>query len=143
MLRVVLDTNVILSGTIRSKGNAFSIIEAWRGRRFLLITSDALVEEVRRVLTYAKFHAYDITPHKSRQLIQSLRRYGISTEGKLQVSAIPEDPQDNQVLAAAVEERAEYIVTGDKHLQILRRYGPTLIVSPAEFVGILERKTGG
>src|SRR3990172_13073125 len=136
MLRVVLDTNVIVSGTIQSRGNPFRIIEAWRQGRFLLVTSNALVEEVRRVLTYPRIQKYGITPQQIRRVIQTLKRYGVSTEGKLKVSAVPEDPQDNQVLAAAIEGVADYIVSGDEHLKNLKRYQTISIVTPREFIEI-------
>ena len=139
MLRVVLDTNVIVSGTIQNRGNPFRILEAWQQGRFLLVTSDALLEEVRRVLSYPRIQKYGITPQQIRRVVQTLKKYGVSTEGKLQVSAVPEDPQDNQVLSAAIEGVADYIVSGDEHLRNLKQYQTISIVTPREFVDILKK----
>lgn len=139
MLRVVLDTNIIVSGTIQGRGNPFLIMEEWRKGHFLLITSEALIEEVGRVFSYPRIQEYGVTSTQIQGVIRLLRRYGISTPGKLKVSDISEDPSDNQVLSAAIEGNADYIVSGDQHLQKFRRYKGIAILTPREFLDILKR----
>lgn len=52
MLRVVLDTNVVVSGLLAPHGTPAVALDAWRERRYLLLTSPALVRELRRTLSY-------------------------------------------------------------------------------------------
>ncbi|MEK7825113.1 MAG: putative toxin-antitoxin system toxin component, PIN family [Nitrospirota bacterium] len=138
MFRVVLDTNIIVSGTIQGRGNPFLIMEEWRKGHFLLITSEALVEEVERVLSYPRIQEYGVTSSQIQGVIRVIRRYGISTPGKFKVSDISEDPSDNQVLSAAIEGNADYIVSGDQHLQKFRRYKGIAILTLREFLDILK-----
>ena len=52
--RVVLDTNVYVSGTVLSHGTPFDILEAWRRQAYVLITSEAIIAEIERVLHYPR-----------------------------------------------------------------------------------------
>ena len=54
MLRVVIDTNVIVSGILSRTGAPAELLNAWRQRRFLLLSSPAIVAEVRAVLQYPR-----------------------------------------------------------------------------------------
>ena len=54
MLRVVLDSNVILSGLMSPKGTTGKIIQAWKDNRFTLLICEAQLEEIKRVLAYPK-----------------------------------------------------------------------------------------
>ena len=56
-MRVVLDTNVLLSALISSFGPPGVIYRAWRGARFEIVTSRAQVDELRRASRYPKFKA--------------------------------------------------------------------------------------
>ena len=139
MLRAVLDTNVIVSGTIQNAGNPFTILEAWGKDVFILIVSSALIDEIKRVFYYPKIRKkYKITEKQIRGVIRNLRNYSIMTPGKLKLHVIKRDPQDNEVLIAALEGNADYIVSGDYDLKELKSYKGIRIVSPAEFVKLLE-----
>lgn len=60
--------------------------------------------------------------------------------GQIKVDAIVADSTDNMFLSAALEAGADFLVTGDHHLLQLHTYQGISIVSPAEFLAILERK---
>ena len=140
MLRVVLDTNVIVSGTIQNAGNPFRILEGWRKGHFILIASYALIDEARRVLHYPRVKKkYHITEKQIRGVIKNLRNYSVITPGKLKLRVIERDPNDDEVLIAALEGEADYIVSGDSDLKELKSYRGIRIVSPAEFVKLLGR----
>ena len=81
---------------------------------------------------------YKITEKQIRGVIRNLRNYSIMTPGKLKLHVIKRDPQDNEVLIAALEGNADYIVSGDYDLKELKSYKGIRIVSPAEFVKLLE-----
>ena len=54
MLRVVLDTNIIVSSLISKSGPPAQIIDAWRQLKFILITSTAILEELRAILKHPR-----------------------------------------------------------------------------------------
>jgi len=73
-------------------------------------------------------------------VLKTLKTYSIQTPAEIQIDAIPEDPQDNKFIIAAIEDKADYIVSGDRHLKSLKSYQGIAIVSPSEFVQILRSK---
>jgi len=138
VLRTVLDTNVIVSGTIGNSGSPFIILEAWRKGRFILITSQTLIDEVERVFRYPRIQKkYHITEKQVTNVIKNLINYSISTPRNIKLSVITKDPPDNEVLIAALEGEADYIVTGDADLLELKSYKGIKIVLPSEFVELL------
>jgi len=71
-------------------------------------------------------------------LIDELETAGIKTPAQLKLKVIEIDPADDKFLVAAIEGKADYIVSGDKHLKTLGSYQGVQIVTPVEFVKILE-----
>jgi hypothetical protein len=66
-----------------------------------------------------------------------LRTFAEVAPGLLVLDAVPDDPKDNHVLAAAVETSCEYIVSGDRHLLDLHEFRGIKIVTPREFLALL------
>lgn len=58
------------------------------------------------------------------------------------LDAVPDDPDDNMVLECAIEGRAQYIITGDKHLLVLKKFRHIQIVSANDFLKILSQTAG-
>lgn len=72
-----------------------------------------------------------------------LRTYSINTPSNMKIDAVPEDPQDNKFITAAIEGEADYIVSGDRHLRDLKNHQGIPIVSPSEFLQIIGLKSKG
>ena len=139
MLRVVLDTNVIISGTIVAHGTPAQILDAWRKDDFIIIVSEPILREIEKVFHYPRIKERRcLTDRDIESVLQSLRRYGINTPSELKIEAIPEDPEDDKFIIAAVEGDADYIVSGDRHLKALKSYRRIRIVSASEFVQALN-----
>lgn len=137
-MRVILDTNVLVSALLVKGSAPARIVDAWIEGRFLLVTSDAQLEEFRRVTRYPRVRPY-VEPAEAGSLVNGLRRFAevCSTLPDVGASA---DPADNFLLAMAQTVAAEYLVTSDKRgLLALNRFGVTRIVSAARFIQILER----
>ncbi|MFQ5796610.1 MAG: putative toxin-antitoxin system toxin component, PIN family [Candidatus Bipolaricaulia bacterium] len=138
-MKVVLDTNVLISGTILNHGPSYEILEAWRSGRFLLITSESLIQEAQEKLLEPRIRE---TYHLSRGMIQgvltALRKHSRRVPGTLSLQVIVEDPDDDQVIIAAVEGSVDYIISGDPHLRDLGAYQGIKILPPAEFARLLE-----
>ncbi len=139
MLKAVVDTNVLVSGTILSRGNPFEILEAWRRYEFTLITSPEITTEVEAVLRRPMFYKeYGLTESLVSRLITVLNLEALAVNPKA-ISSLPGiEPADLKFLACAEAAAADYFVTGDRALLNLRAYNATLIVSPGIFLHILR-----
>ena len=137
-MRVVLDTNVLISALLTSSGPPATIVEAWRQGRFDLVTGSAQVEEFKRATRYAGLASY-ISRAETGVLVNGLRQAEVFLRRLPDVSGSA-DPDDDFLLAMAVAGRADYLVTGDwRGLLSLDRIGTTRIVTARRFATILFR----
>jgi hypothetical protein len=138
-LRVILDTNVLLSALIRVDSKPYKLVRGWLDGRFALVSSEAQIEELRRVSRYEQIRRY-FAPAEIGWLINRVR------DRALLVAPLPkvdtaEDPADNYLLAMAVAGEADYLVTGDRSdLLALGRHGATRIVSVQHLITALRLK---
>ena len=138
-MKVVLDTNLFVSATIASQGKPAQILDAWRARRFGLVIREDILEEIREVLCrphIRKRHQW--TQEEIDCFLDGLGEMATITPGELEVKAVADDPDDNMYLACAVEGEADYIVSGDQHLLKLGAFKGIQIITPAQFLDILE-----
>ena len=140
MQRVVLDTNVFISGILTRRGVASRVLEHWRSRRFLLLVSPGIITEIKRTLNYPRLKKrYAITDGDISQLIELLERDALLVPGKADVAgAVPGDPDDEKFLACAMKGQADFVVSGDHHLLKLGQYHDIPIISVRQFLELLE-----
>jgi len=139
VLKAVLDTNVIVSGTIIDTGIPFELLKAWREQKWNLITSPQILQEVQRVLTLPRIsQVYAPTGQDITDLIRLLTHRATLVPGRLTIPRTVRDPEDDHLLACAKEGAADYIVSGDQDLLTLTSYEGIPIVTPAAFAAILR-----
>ena len=104
MLRVVLDTNQFVSSVLVRHGLPAQVIDAWRRREYLLVTSPAIMTEIRATLDYPRIRRkYPLTDEQVERLITLLEQDALVVSGKVDTEgAVPDDPDDDMVLACAV-----------------------------------------
>lgn len=136
MLRVVIDTNVIVSGILSRKGAPAELLNAWRERRFLLLSSSAIVAEVRAVMQYPRIrHKYHLSDEEIEQVIALLEHDAMLVAGEASVTgSLPDDPMDEMFLACALDGQADIIVSGDHHLLDLASYRDIPIMTARQFL---------
>lgn len=129
-VRVVLDTNVLISG-IFFNGPPAHILQAWREARFDLLLSRPILEEYQRVteILNRKFPSVDAS--KIIRLIAIHSRIIITEDISIAVS---QDPDDDKFIECAVAGKADVIVSGDKHLLEIGSYENITIVTPRQFL---------
>jgi putative PIN family toxin of toxin-antitoxin system len=138
-VRVVLDTNVIVSATLIRGGNEDRILRAWQRGMFDLVLSHEIIEELARALSYDKLRKSRwITDEDTLELLETLARSSVLVPGRVKVKA-SRDPADDKFLVAALEGEAAFVVTGDRDLLDLMHYREIRIVRPARFLEIIER----
>ena len=142
MIRAVFDTNVFISALFNPKRPPAQLLELALQGKIKLIISPHLLGEIERVLTYPRVQKLlkkrKTTPREIEEAIFKTLKISVWAPGNLTVEAIPDDPADDLVLACALEGHADVIVSGDHHLLDLKSYQGIDIVSPAEFLKMLE-----
>ena len=131
-VRVVLDTNTVVSALVWA-GTPYALIEAATEERLELYSSPALIEELTEVLGRAKFAPRLQQAQRSvAQLIEQYRGLVELVEPASIAPTVLNDPDDDQVLAAALAAQADLIVSGDEDLRRLGSYQGIPIVSAAQ-----------
>ena len=128
MARIVPDTNVILSA-IFWKGNSYEVIRRGLIGEYRLITSSEIIEEVRQKLR-VKFRFPEEKIEQQTQLM--LRVFEVLEPRR--VVEVARDKNDNKILGCAADAHAEFIVTGDNDLLVLKKFESIQIVTPAQFL---------
>jgi uncharacterized protein len=132
-LRVVLDTNVLVSAFTHPQGLSFQIWQMAVQRRFRLLLSPQIVTELARVLRM-KFSWGDT---RIQPEMKFLVRTAEMVVPKLILQVVPEDDDDNRILECALAGNAGLIVSSDRHLLKLKSYEGMAIVTPMDFRRIL------
>jgi uncharacterized protein len=134
-MRLVLDTNIFISG-IFWEGNFCSlIIDKWKNKEFELIISLDVIEELIKTLKSFKIMMPEEIILQWQNLILE---NSIIIEPFEKIFVIKEDFDDNKFLECAVEGSADYIISQDNHLLNLKEFQGIKIVTPEEFLKIFE-----
>ena len=134
-MKIVIDTNVVISGLISPSGTPAQIIDLWILNEFTVCLSTEIMEEYLSVLLRPKF----------QRMGTSKERYGLISElvklentmmvkPDFQLDIVIEDPDDNIFLECALEAKAEIIISGDDHLLNLGEFQGIYIFRPIEFL---------
>jgi|SRR5277367_6050330 uncharacterized protein len=136
-MRVVLDTNILISALIIQTGNPAAIYRAWREGRYTLLTCAQHLDELSATLRKPSV-ARLIKPYKAGALVNEIRKLALVVNTFPSVRRSP-DPTDDFLLALSEAGSADYLLTGDKSgLLALERHKGTEIVSARTFAGLLE-----
>jgi|SRR5210317_1719114 len=137
-MRVVLDTGILIAALITKDTPPDRIYQAWRKRRFELVTSQWQLDEFRRVSRYPKLRKY-LQPIEAGNLVNGLRHQARFLEELPDVD-LSEDPNDNPLLAMAIAGEVDYLVSGDKRdVLALKKVGKASIVTARRFLTILQK----
>lgn len=127
-MKVILDTNLLISALISPRGIPDRLYRAWRDGRFALVTSIEQLEEFRRATRYPRVRKY-LAPAAAGAMHNDLRHLAEVVTDLPPIDMSP-DPCDNFLLATAVVSNADFLATGDKSdLLSLKRFGRTQIVT--------------
>jgi putative PIN family toxin of toxin-antitoxin system len=136
-VKVVLDTNVIVSALIVSDSLPNKALSLAQAGTIELIVSTPLLSELQGVLTRRHIKGrLGWSDDEVRRFVEWLRRAGSFVEPESRLYILTDDA-DNRFLEAATAGEADYIVTGDTQMLALAKYEGVQIVTPAQFVAIL------
>ena len=138
-MRVILDTNIWISGLLLPKSIAGNIIQAWQQAKYELVTSQPILDEIKQVLTYPKIQKRirwnETKIEQYILLIKLLSNFVILPETDL-VQADVRDLKDKPILATLVHSQGDYLVTGDQDLICLSH--TYSIITLREFYQLIE-----
>ena len=142
MLRAVLDANVVVSALLRPEGPPGRILDrVSRGAGVRAVVSPAILDEYRRSLAYPKVRRYLRLPTAEVSTwVDALALLADIVPGRRAVAVVAADPDDDKYLSAALEGRAPFVVSGDRHLLDVGAHEGVRIVTPRVFLDLLERR---
>ena len=139
MLKVILDTNVLVSSLIQRSYPFLVIDYLFANRGIELCNSDDLLDEYTEVLTRAKFFKYPDFDMRAKILLLNIKGFGRKYFTNVKLNII-EDESDNRFLELAETCNADYLITGNTKHFPMKKYKVTRIVSPREFLEIVNNK---
>jgi len=135
MMRIVIDTNVLISGFLWD-GPPNRIVHLLADKKFAVISSAELFDELSRVIKYERFSrrlaALMYTPGDIIEKYEEPAEFVpvIALDGPI----IPEDPSDEMALRATLSGGASFIVTGDSHVLARGIFRHISIVNSVDFL---------
>ncbi len=133
-MRVVIDTNVIVSG-LNFPGNERLVLELALRGRFELCLSYFILEEVAGVL----MRKFNWTEERTSQALRALGDASTVVETRRLPEVFEGGHADNRILECVAEASADYLVTGDRrHLLPLEEHQGARIVNAPRFLSALE-----
>jgi putative PIN family toxin of toxin-antitoxin system len=133
-MRVVLDTNIFISGLLIPKSNAGKIIKFWLDEhRYELCLSESMIAEIEKVLHYPKIRKrLQLSDSEIEKYCALLRFHCHLAEIKNIKASVPKDKKDDHILATFLAGEADYLISGDDDLLSLK--DEYKILSPKEFL---------
>ena len=128
MLKVVLDTNTLVSATI-TQGKEFQLLGLGHEGKIKIFISSEILGEFAGVISRKKF---GFSKQQQEQAIKQIMSIATLIEPLIRVKAIKDDPADNKILEFAEAGKVDYIVSGDKHLLKLKQYLGIKIVTSSD-----------
>lgn len=137
-MRVVFDTNIVVSALLFADGNLKWLRAIWRQGYWIPVVSQDTVKELLRVLAYPKFR---LTPDEQNDLLTDFLPYVdtvVVHPDKKSKLPICRDKTDQKFLLLAEQAGAGYLITGDTDLLALNDQTDFSIITPAEFQGFYQ-----
>ena len=131
-MRVFLDTNVLVSA-FATRGVCADVLRVVLAEH-TLVTGEVVLRELARVLT----KRIGLLPGAVKEIDEFLREHEVAPKPAARAAVPKRDPDDQWVLASAVESRADVLVTGDRDLLDIAADAPIKIVDPRGFWDLLR-----
>jgi len=140
MIKVVLDTNVLISALLKEGSAPAMIVSLLRKKQVLLCLSQEILEEYKAVLERKRFS--DLRKRKKKEIAElfaQIEREALWVTPKAPSEVIVKDPDDAKFVQSALDARADFLVTGNiKHFP-LTKFQNTHVVTPREFADYIVK----
>ena len=131
-MRVILDTNVLVSG-IFFKGPPFRIFQIWKKGQIDIVISHEILEEYQRIIQdlSAQFPDIDISNLFEMITLKAHLTFSLALHPQ-----ICDDPDDDKFFSAALASKTSIIISGDKHLLDKSGFSGINFLKPKKFLGL-------
>ena len=130
-MKVILDTNIYISGLIFPDSNPDKILKYAQQGKIKVYCSPFILEEIKKVLVIK----FGYSEKMAEKFIEEILKFVEIIKPKIKLSMIKEKDDDNRILEAAVTAKADFLISGDKkHILPLKKFKGIKIVKPAEFL---------
>ncbi|MBU0614684.1 MAG: putative toxin-antitoxin system toxin component, PIN family [Nanoarchaeota archaeon] len=139
MIKVTLDTNILISGTFWN-GDSFKIMNLIDNKKIESILSKEIIKEYIMVMDSDEIA--EKVEHKDlvvSKVIQKVMTNSKIVDPKRKIHLVIDDPDDDKFIETAVEGRVDYIISNDKHLLKIKEFEGIKIVKADEFLNIFEQ----
>ncbi len=143
-MKVLLDTNVLVSAFISKLGHSAKVLDVILTLEDTeLVLSEEIVQEFVRVMSRGELLArFDYSIADVEERANLLRKSAKIVRVKSKFKPVKEDPADNVVLNTAYDGKCEFIVSGDHHLLNLRKFRGIGILAPRQILNLLSKRFG-
>ncbi len=135
-MRIILDTNVIISAALSKYSVPAQVLDYTLGNLTLLFSQETY-QELAEKLLHPKFDRY-VTSEIRQLFLEKLIRFSERVTVSTQIE-ICRDIKDNKFLELAIDGTADFIVTGDKDLLILHLFQAIQILTPHDFLTVCKK----
>ncbi len=132
MLKLVIDTNVVISALLKPESNPALIMSLILRGDCRIFVTETIFAEYEGVLGRDKFKILDRAIVK--EFLSALRAKGLWVVPKVLLDEVTKDPADNAFLECALESKADFLITGNIQHFPERKFHRTSIVTPGEFI---------
>jgi putative PIN family toxin of toxin-antitoxin system len=132
-MKIVIDTNIYISAIFWG-GKPREVVDLGRTGEILIFTSPGIESEIAETLS----NKFKLKEDEIKNLLLDFSTFTIPTVVSLHIEAVPEDPEDNKFIECALTCKADYIISGDKHLLAVGEYAGIRILKASELLSILS-----
>ncbi len=139
-MRAVVDTNILIRAIIRPQGTVGPILSRLAAGDYTLVYSQSILDELVEKLALPRLrrkYSLDDAVVEATLALLALRGERVETVRRVRVCR---DPDDNQVIEAALAGDAHYVVSGDKDLLVLKQFEAIRFIVPREFIHLLDKQ---
>lgn len=136
-MKVVLDTNILISFLLTHGETISKIIDGWEQQKFTLLVTNEIITEIKQVIE--RFVVSKLIKEETAlAFLDRLEKESLIVLSLTTLTISP-DKKDNRYLECAKDGKADYLISGDKkHLLKFGKFGKTKIISPAQFIQVLQ-----
>lgn len=138
-MKIVPDANIYVSSLVSQYGNPRRIIDLWLEKRYEVLISQPILEEIERVLRYPRIvKRHGLGEEDITQFVKMLAEQASCVEPLETLQIVTEDESDNRYLECALAGGADYLVSGDEHLLRIENFQGIFILNPTAFLILLN-----
>ncbi len=134
MNKVTFDTNILISSTLWKNSISRRLLDRLILQYTDIFTTEEILEEYSNVLK----RDFNFSKEEIEEKLEIILSFATIINTQIKINIIKDDPDDNKILECAIASDSEFILSYDKHLLSIKEFRGIKIITPEEFLKILE-----